>query len=196
VANCWAPHVIYIPAMKKYVMMGSRGCVGFYTSDDGINWENPTLLFKIDDIPLVGHEIAMHPGLYIERITAKDVSGYLFYAYSPKYGDKRPSYTHHFVKRTITFKIGEGGDAESLKKKLAGTKWINSNKVSFEWTTDGRFLHKGVEREWKALDGKQAQIILGPDHKDTLVFHSGFTEFSQFVKGGPTVLQGKRVKNR
>src|SRR5687768_6556343 len=55
----------------------------------------------------------------------------------------------------------------SLKEKLAGTKWVNSNNVSFEWTTDGRFLHKGVEREWKVLDGNRVQIVFAPDHKDT-----------------------------
>lgn len=85
-------------------------------------------------------------------------------------------------------------DAEGLKKKLAGTKWVNSNKVPFEWATDGRFLHKGVEREWKAVDGSRVQIVFKANHVDTLVFNESFTEFKQLIKGGPDSLQGKRTK--
>jgi hypothetical protein len=101
VANCWAPHVTYIPAMKKYVMMGNRGCVGFYTSDDGIKWGNPTVLFKMDDVPIIDKEIAIHPSLFIERANPEEATGFLFYAYSPKYGHKKPGSPHYFVKRSI-----------------------------------------------------------------------------------------------
>src|SRR5688572_15839919 len=72
--------------------------------------------------------------------------------------------------------------ADALKRKLAGTKWINSNNASFEWTADGRLLHKRVEREWNVLDGNRVQIVFGPDHKDTLVFNESFTEFKQILK--------------
>ena len=85
-------------------------------------------------------------------------------------------------------------DAESLKKKLAGTKWVNSNNVSFEWTRDGRFLHKGVERQWKVLDHKQVEIIFAQDHVDTLIFNESITEFKQVIKGGPDSFQGKLVE--
>lgn len=85
---------------------------------------------------------------------------------------------------------------DSLKNKLAGTKWINSNKVSFEWTQDGRFLHKGIEREWKVLDGKRVQIVFAASHKDTLVFNDSFTEFKQLIKGGPGSMQGSLVVSR
>lgn len=198
VANCWAPQVTYIPEMKKYVMLGNRGCVGFYSSDDGIKWANPVILFKMDDVPMIGHEIAIHPCLHIEKASATEATGYVFYAYSPNYGHEKPKSSHHFVKQPITIKLSgtatPADGAEGLKKKLAGTKWVNSNKVSFEWTADGRFLHKGVEREWKVIDGGRVQVVFKADHVDTLVFNESFTEFKQLIKGGPDSLQGKRAK--
>jgi hypothetical protein len=63
VANCWAPQVTYIASLKKYVMMGSRGCVGFFTSDDGVKWQDPTVLFEMDDVrwpPLSRPEIVFY----------------------------------------------------------------------------------------------------------------------------------------
>jgi hypothetical protein len=96
------------------------------------------------------------------------------------------------VKRTITFKLTDKTNAvDKLKMKLAGTKWVNSNRVSFEWTADGRFLHKGTERQWKVVDGRKVQIIFGPDHTDTLVFNEAFNEFKQLIRGGPDFFQGK-----
>lgn len=86
-----------------------------------------------------------------------------------------------------------GGDIE---RKLAGTKWVNSNKITFEWTADGRFLHRGTEREWKALDGHRVQVIYSPSHKDTLEFNESFTEFKQLVRGGPESFQGKLEEKR
>lgn len=86
-----------------------------------------------------------------------------------------------------------GKTAGSLKQKLAGTKWINSNNVSFEWTTDGRFLHKGVERQWKVVGGNRVQIIFGPKHVDTLVFNDSLTQFRQVIKGGRNSFQGRRT---
>jgi hypothetical protein len=83
--------------------------------------------------------------------------------------------------------------ATSLKKKLAGTKWVNSNAVSFEFTADGRFLHRGKEREWEAIDGKQIHIIFGPNHVDTLIFNESLTAFKQLVKGGTESFDGKRA---
>jgi hypothetical protein len=158
-------------------------------------WENPTILFTMDDIPLRDKEYAVHPGLHIERATAKEATGFLFYGYRPRLDPQQPGYGHYLVKRPITLKLGDSGDADSLKKKLAGTKWVNSNKVSFEWTTDGRFLHKGVEREWKVLDGNRVQIVFGPDHKDTLVFNESLTEFKQLIRGGSDSFRGTRTSS-
>lgn len=84
---------------------------------------------------------------------------------------------------------------ESLKKKLAGTKWNNSNNVSFEWTNDGRFLHSGNEREWKVLDRRRVQITYGSAHSDTLVFNDELTAFKQLIRGGPEFFDGKLIND-
>lgn len=81
---------------------------------------------------------------------------------------------------------------QALRRKLAGTKWINSNKVTFEWTSDGLFLHAGKEREWKVLDGSRVQIVFGPGHVDTLEFDDDMKVFKQLIKGGPSSLAGRR----
>lgn len=107
----------------------------------------------------------------------------------------------------ITFNVirvrGEGADKldgsnkpqpmSPLTQKIRNTKWINSNKVSFEWTSDGRLLHNGKERTWKVLDERRGQLIFSPDHVDTLIFNNTFTEFKQLIKGGPDSHQGRRL---
>ncbi|MFN0016976.1 MAG: hypothetical protein ACKVP0_01885 [Pirellulaceae bacterium] len=208
IANCYAASVTYIPAMKKYIMVASRGCVGYYTSDDGIKWSNPTILFKLDDVPIIDKEIAIHPSLHIERATATEASGLLMYGYSPKYGHDSPNSPHFLVKRPITFKatavvsteeppkkkIDGSGDTDGLKKKLAGTTWVNTRQVLFEWTKDGRFRHNGNDVPWKVIGPGKVEVVLNADRIDTLVFNDSFTEFKQLIKGGPDSYDGKLMK--
>lgn len=105
VANCWAPHVQYIHTMKKYIMIGSRGCVGFYVSDDGVKWTDPTILFKMDDYPILNKEIAVHPTLFIEKATNREAVGHVLYGYSPKYGHTAPYNSHFLAKRPIRIEL-------------------------------------------------------------------------------------------
>jgi hypothetical protein len=88
----------------------------------------------------------------------------------------------------------QGSIKKSLTTKLAGSKWMNSNNVSFEWTNDGRLLHNGVDRNWRALDERRGQITFGPNHVDTLVFNDSFTEFTQLIRGGPDSHRGWRTQ--
>jgi hypothetical protein len=83
-------------------------------------------------------------------------------------------------------------DRRDLKGLLAGTKWINSNNVTFEWTKDGRFLHAGKEREWKVLDQTRVQITFGPGHVDTLEFDDDLKIFKQLIKGEQSSFTGRR----
>ena len=84
--------------------------------------------------------------------------------------------------------------AGSLTTKLAGSKWMNSNNVSFEWTKDGRLLHNGVDRPWNVLNERRGQIVFGPNHVDTLVFNDSLTEFTQLIRGGPDSHRGWRTQ--
>jgi hypothetical protein len=85
--------------------------------------------------------------------------------------------------------------SNGLMAKLAGTKWKNSNNVSFEWTKDGQLLHKGVRRDWEVLDGNRARINYSSDHVDTLEFNESVTSFKQLVRGGPEAFTGSLITN-
>lgn len=203
------PRVTYLPQWKKYLMVccvvaggengqkkAEKGGIYFCQSDDGIKWTEPKVLVIGQPIPYQDSEYISHPNLIFEKVTSNKAEGWLLYCYSSRWGTQAPREPHHLARRPITLTLNGSGDTGSLKGKLAGTKWVNSNKVSFEWTTDGRFLHKGVEREWKVLDGNRVQIVFGPDHKDTLVFNESLTEFTQLIRGGPDTLKGKRVNDK
>jgi hypothetical protein len=79
--------------------------------------------------------------------------------------------------------------------RLAGTRWENTNGVTFEWKADGTFLHKGVERTCKDVGPYSVEIDFGGGHRDTLVFDADLTQFSQYsTKGGNGPLfTGRRV---
>ncbi len=81
VMNCWAPNVTYLGNLKRYIIVGNRGAVGFASSSDGLKWSKPTPLLSVDDLP-VG-EFAWHPSLHIETTTKQSASGYVLYGYSP-----------------------------------------------------------------------------------------------------------------
>jgi len=97
------------------------------------------------------------------------------------------------VDEVSSLALGDGNKPQhDIKSALAGTKWVNSSNVAFEWTKDGRFLHAGKEREWKVIDQNRVQIVFGPGHIDTLEFNSDMTTFKQLIKGGPTSFTGRR----
>jgi hypothetical protein len=82
----------------------------------------------------------------------------------------------------------------TLSDRLKGTKWINTNKVTFEWTADGKLLHNGKERQWKSGGDDRAEVVFGKDHVDVLVFDESLKTFTQLIKGGPSSMQGRRVQ--
>lgn len=85
---------------------------------------------------------------------------------------------------------------DSILVRLRGTRWENSNGVTFEWTADGKFLHKGVERPCKEVGPLSVEIDFGGGHRDTLVFDSNLTRFDQYsTKGGDGPLFTGRRSN-
>ena len=181
--DLWAPNVQYIKQWQKYIMVGNRGGIKMFVSDDGIDWSGSTMLYKVADLPY--GEFAWHPTLHIGQITKEKARGMLLYGYSPD--GKIPPYFHG---RSITISV-RPSEIPFLKTAIAGTKWVNSNNVSFEWTKDGRFLHAGKEREWKVVDDTRVQIFFGPNHVDTLVFNKDINTFKQLIKGGPNSFTGR-----
>lgn len=181
-------------------------------SEDGINWTKSSQLLKaIVSIPLRGKQYIGAVGFHLIRKSPRGASGWLIYSYSPHWGFTAPNSPGYMVKRPIRIVVNDsdsdhaqstishaqaassGGAAEeTLAKRLAGTKWINSNGVTFEWTADGRFLHNGKERQCNVLDERRVQIVFGANHIDTLEFDDGLTTFRQLIRGGPRSFTGKR----
>jgi hypothetical protein len=86
-----------------------------------------------------------------------------------------------------------GNLRDQIKQKLAGTKWINSNNILFEWTKDGYLIRHGIKSAWTVLGPHRIKVMIGYNHFDTLVFNDSFTEFTQLIKGGPESFSGKRA---
>jgi len=199
--DVYAPHVTYIRELQKYVMVcnvmvysdhekqqAEKGGIYFCFSNDGIKWSEPKPLVTGHPVPYQGRRYVAHPHLLITQAKTNRASGWLLHCYTPRWGTSAPNLPHHLAKRSITINLQE----ESLKSKLAGTRWVNSNKVTFEWTQDGRFLHNRVEREWKVLDDRRVQIIFSPKHIDTLKFDDGLKTFKQLIRGGQSSFEGRR----
>lgn len=196
VADLYGPSVTYVPALKKFIMVGNREGIQWCHSDDGIHWsKNQQLVLDGHAVPLPNQPVSMRPHLLLQNGDAKSVKGLLLYSHSPRWGGDESQQMHYFVKRPVTFKTAgtpkEGGP--DIRNRLAGTKWINTNKVTFEWTADGRFLHKGIQREWRAPQGRTVEVVFGPKHVDRLEFNEDFTEFKQLIGGGPNFFEGKPI---
>ena len=201
-ADTYTPHVQYVKEWERYVMVFGIGVgaeiharplkpvqSGLYvtTSKDGVDWTKPVQIEKVFAFVINTQECKIHPTLIVSRVTDDMLTGQLLYGYTPRW----PDTPHHLGSCPITIKLRKQ-EQRDLKTVLAGTKWGNSNKVSFEWTNDGRFLHNGVERNWKVIDDERVQITLGPGHVDTLEFDDDIKTFRQLVKGGPTSFTGRR----
>ncbi len=203
-ADAWCPHVTYSADLDRYFLTFAatynnetdgqsffrpvKSGIYIASSQDGIHWSEPVLAFRHSVLLIKGSPGAMHPTLYLEGKKKDGVKGTLFYAYTPDWATT----PHHLAARQISISLIENNQQRDLKTVLAGTKWINSNKVSFEWTKDGRVLHAGKDREWKVLDQNRAQIVFGPGHVDTFEFDDSMKTFKQLIKGGPTFFTGRR----
>lgn len=109
-----SPSVTYVAGLKKYVMVFGGNVYadiqarkattsGIYcsTSDDGITWAEPALLFTGLPIPIPSAEFAARPGLVLDDATQQKVTGWLYYAYSPRWGHTEQEPPHYMVGRPI-----------------------------------------------------------------------------------------------
>jgi antitoxin component YwqK of YwqJK toxin-antitoxin module len=84
----------------------------------------------------------------------------------------------------------------TLADRLAGTKWINSNKATFEWDSAKRLLHNGIEKPYHVVDQNQIRVEFGKEDVGTLVFDTQLMRFDQFYRGpmGTPLFTGKRTE--
>jgi len=161
VADCWAPNVKYIAAIKKYVMLGSFEGTVLYTSDDGIKWENKTTLFKIKDVPDIGNQIAMHPSLVVENANINGFSGRIFYSYSHAYGHAAPLSPHYFVSRSINFRLKNGKktpepmSTPKNESSIAGTYNLTLTSLSTKAKDQPRTMEFRANKTVKSSDGQE-----------------------------------------
>ncbi len=112
-ADALFPHVVYAPALQKFVMLF---CVnawrerdqpdrsGFYVafSDDGIHWPRDRVqqLWKTPVIARIGRPVAWHPTLVLDKETkGTKLSGWIYYGYSESWGHRPPHKPHYLVRR-------------------------------------------------------------------------------------------------
>jgi hypothetical protein len=113
-----SPNVTYVAGMKKYFMVFGGNVYadiatknartsGIYctTSDDGVKWADPVLLFTGLTVPVPGAEFAARPGLVLTDTQQKTVIGWLYYAYSPKWGHTDQEPPHYMAGRPVRLSI-------------------------------------------------------------------------------------------
>ena len=115
-AEAMYPHVLYMPALKKYVMILSvnywkeyvhktglrRSGIYIAVSDDGIRWSSPRRLLVDNSVPLVGQSLSWEATLVLDRDDG--LEGWLLYGYSPRWGSARAgNVPHHLVGRRARF---------------------------------------------------------------------------------------------
>jgi len=118
-ADAVFPHVQYVEALGKYLMVfsivayadlrtNSPETSGIYlsSSEDGINWPEPEPVLHALSIPRPEQELAWHAMLDIEAIEDGELRGWLYYAYSERWGWAEPRKPHYLVGRPITVRVG------------------------------------------------------------------------------------------
>ena len=88
----------------------------------------------------------------------------------------------------------DGKKQPEILERLAGTKWVNQNKATFEWTADGRFLHNGVERKCDAIGALSVEIVFNVGNIGTLTFDEKLTQFKQYGGNRTLLFTGRRQK--
>lgn len=117
-AEAMYPHVLYMPALKKYAMILSVNYWKEYThktglrksgmyiavSDDGIRWSSPRRLLVDNSVPLEGQSLSWEATLVLDRDDG--LEGWLLYGHSPRWGRTRTgNVPHHLVGRRVRFHL-------------------------------------------------------------------------------------------
>jgi hypothetical protein len=101
-ADTYTPHVQYIEAWRRYVMVFGVGVgseihgrplkaleSGIYitTSLDGVNWAKPVQVERVFAFVINTQECKVHPTLIVSRASASSLTGQLLYGYTPRWPD-------------------------------------------------------------------------------------------------------------
>lgn len=116
--DAYAASVVHVRSLQRYVMVfcclahadfeskrATRSGIYLTSSQDGIHWDEPQLLFPILTVPIPGREVGLHPSLYLTESRANRAEGWLFYGHSPRWGHTEDDPAHHLVGRPITLQM-------------------------------------------------------------------------------------------
>ncbi len=114
-ADAAFPLVTYFRELGRYVMVF---CIVAYadlatgepetsgiclaTSSDGIHWSEPIRALRALTIPWPDRECAWHPALIADSVEDSQIAGWLYYAYSERWGWGEGRTPHYLVGRRIT----------------------------------------------------------------------------------------------
>ena len=73
--------------------------------------------------------------------------------------------------------------AGNLMEKLAGTSWMNTLKVTWEWKKDGSFYRNGQPMLCIPVDAYRAVLIYSKTDMQMFIFDENFQTFAQWGKG-------------
>jgi hypothetical protein len=117
------PQVSYVGELASYVMVfnivayqdlakaakpaAKPELSGIYIacSPDGIRWSKPTQLLAIGSLPIMDQPMGGHPALLVTSADRHEARGWLYYAYSDRWGHKAPCTPHYLVGQPIRFSI-------------------------------------------------------------------------------------------
>lgn len=113
-ADALFPHVLYVPAWRKFVMtfcvnawddQTKRNGICMAVSVDGIHWDAATRqqLWQVPVLPVTGRELAWHPTLTLDESADNGLTGWLWFGYSPRWGHLAPNVPHSLYRRRVIF---------------------------------------------------------------------------------------------
>lgn len=142
----------------------------------------------------------MHPFLVIDQVKDNEITGQLMYRYTQLWPREQGYLATTPIHISMNSQTGSQRSRSSMKRRvaktnqslrqrLADTKWKNDYQGDFHWKKDGRLLLRGVERKWKVIGPNRVRVFFDK-HTNDLIFNDDLTSFKQI--NGKETISGKR----
>jgi hypothetical protein len=83
---------------------------------------------------------------------------------------------------TIKWLESQQAAGNIIMDKLAGTSWMNTIKVTWEWKKDGSFYRNGKPMSCVPVDARRVAVVFGNSNIQMFVFDENFQTFAQWGK--------------
>ena len=88
-----------------------------------------------------------------------------------------------FIREQIKWLEKEHKTGNVIMDKLAGTTWVNANKVTWEWKKDGSLFHNGQQVLCIPIDAKRVVVIFKNNWVQQFIFDDNYQKFEQWAWG-------------